>query len=197
MADSEQRLARRSLLSHVGLGVAAVSALGASGAQAQTGAGLQPTRHTTDDWLDEVKAAHRLVIDSTTPQGGGAALAYANNFLVANNTGYGVDAPALAVVVVLRHFSTPFAYNDAIWSKYGAVLAEPAKFTDPKTRKPPTSNLYNAPGYGLTLPNFGTTIDSLAKQGVQFAVCDMANHFFASQIADQKKSNADSVYREL
>jgi intracellular sulfur oxidation DsrE/DsrF family protein len=98
---------------------------------------------------------------------------------------------------VLRHFSTPFAYNDMIWAKYGAGFSEALHFADPKTKQAPTANLYNSAAYGLTLPNFGTTLDSLIQKGVNFAVCDMATHFFAGTIAEKTKGNADAVYREL
>ncbi len=132
MSQATDVLARRSIMSGMGIGLVAAGALGATGAQAQT-ARNRIVRHPEDNWLDRPNAAHRLVIDSTTPDGGGGALAFANNFFEANKTGYRLDAPEIAVVVVLRHFSTPVAYNDAMWGKYGAVFAAPSKFTDPKT----------------------------------------------------------------
>ena len=61
----------------------------------------------------------------------------------------------------------------------------------------PTTNLYNSADYGLALPNFGSTLDSLIQRRVQFAVCDLATHFFAGMLADSTKGNADAVYREL
>jgi intracellular sulfur oxidation DsrE/DsrF family protein len=184
-------------LSRLGIGVAALGAgLGASRAQAQA-TKFQPAQHPLDDWFDQIRGTHRFVIDSTTPEGGGGALAFANNFFEANKNGYNLDPPSLAVVVVLRHFSTPFGYKDAIWSKYSSQIFELIKFNDPKTMQPAKTNLYNAAGYGLSLTNFGTTIDALVSRGVNFAVCDMATHFFAGYIADKTKANADAVYREL
>ena len=35
------------------------------------------------------------------------------------------------------------------------------------------------------------------KRGTQFAVCDMATHFFAGQLAMMSGGNADAVYKEL
>ena len=35
------------------------------------------------------------------------------------------------------------------------------------------------------------------SKGVNFAVCDMATHFFAGYISDKTKANVDAVYREL
>ncbi len=196
MSEETDGLARRSIVSGMGIGLLAAGAMAATQAEAQT-ARNQVVQHPEDNWLDRPDAAHRLAIDSTTPEGGGGALAFANNFFEANKTGYGLEAPTIAVVVVLRHFSTPFAYNDAMWGKYGAAFTAPTHFTDPKTKQAPKINVYNAAGYGFSLPNFGVTIDAAAKRGVQFAVCDMATHFFAMQIADSMKLNADAVYREL
>jgi intracellular sulfur oxidation DsrE/DsrF family protein len=199
--DSNSHWARRSFLSRLGIGATALGAtvgLGAA-AQAQTprGGGFQPARHAQDNWFDQLKGSHRFVFDTTTADAAGAALLYANNFYTANKAGYNLEPSNLAIVVVLRHFSTPFAYNDMIWAKYGAGFSEALNFTDPKTKQAPSTNLYNSAAYGLTLPNFGTTLDSLIQKGVNFAVCDMATHFFAGMIAEKTKGNADAVYKEL
>jgi len=194
---SDSQVVRRSLLST--LTATAVGAVAvALPARAQTANGrFQPTQHPQDDWFDQVPGRHRFVFDTTTPQAAGGALLYANNFFVANKSGYNLDPADLAIVIVMRHFSTPFAYNDAIWSKYGAILSELVEFTDPKTKQPPSTNLYNATGYDFSLPNFGTTLDSLIQRRVQFAVCDLATHFFAGALADKTKTNADNLYKEL
>jgi intracellular sulfur oxidation DsrE/DsrF family protein len=196
MTEEAAPVGRRSIVSGMGMGLVAAGAFSATQAQAQAGRN-QVAQHPEDNWMDRPNAAHRLVIDSTTPEGGGGALAFANNFFEANKNGYRLEAPSIAVIVVLRHFSTPFAYKDAMWAKYGAGFTAPTHFTDPKTKEAPKINVFNAPGYGLTLTNFGVTIDAAASKGVQFAVCDMATHFFAMQLAEAMKLNADTVYREL
>lgn len=200
MVEKFLPVARRSFLSRFGAGAAVLGA-GTAGllptrAEAAA-AGFQPTRHAADDWLDAPKGGHRMVIDSSTADGGGSALLYATNFFTANKAGYNLDPPAIAVVVVLRHFSTPFAYTDATWAKYGAAFSEITNFKDPKSKAAPTTNLYNSGEYGLTLTNFGNTISSLVQKNVQFAVCNVATRFFAGVIADKTKGNADSVYQEL
>jgi intracellular sulfur oxidation DsrE/DsrF family protein len=199
MATKLSPVARRSFLSRFGAG-AAVLGTGMAlvlPAQAQNGSGFQPRRHNEDAWLDAPKGGHRIVIDSSTADGGGASLLYAANTFVANKAGYSLDPPDLAVVVVLRHLSTPFGYTDAIWAKYGEAFSELANFKDPKTKAAPKTNLYNSTDYGLTLPNFGNTIPSLVQKNVQFAVCNMATHFVAGVIAGKIKGNADAIYQEL
>jgi len=191
--------ARRSVIS--GLGTAAVGvALGARPAGAQTAGAagrFQPTRHQQDAWLDAVAGKHRIIIDASTPRGAGEAILYANNLYEANKSGYSLAEPDIVVVACMRHFATPFAYNDAMWKKYGTVMSMMIEFTDPKTKQAPSTNLLNSGAYGMALPNLGNTIDSVVRRGTRFAVCDMATHFFAGQIAMATKGNADAVYKEL
>jgi intracellular sulfur oxidation DsrE/DsrF family protein len=194
-------VARRSFLARMGAGmsVAGVSLVGGApeaAAQAATGvARFQPASHTQDDWMDALPGKHRFVFDATTAPTFGAALAYANNFFVASESGYGLKDPDAAVIIVARHFATPFAYKDAVWAKYGTPLTGVTSLSDPKTKQPPTINLYNTAGYD-NLANMGTTVDTLLKRGVHFAVCQMATKFFAGMLAGPG-GNADAVYNEV
>jgi hypothetical protein len=138
-----------------------------------------------------------MIFDTTTPDGFGAALLFGNNFLDANKNAYGLEYSDLGLVIVARHNSTPFAFNDSIWSKYGKVLAERLNFNDPKTKRPPQVNLFNASGYGTAITSFGITLDSLAKRGAYLAVCRLATRNFAGQIATATGSQADKINEEL
>jgi hypothetical protein len=196
---TKQMKTRRSMMS--GLGAAAVGVALASGrlaAQTTGGAGrFQAARHQQDAWLDAVAGKHRTFVDASTPRGAGEAILYANNLYEANKSGYSVPEADIVVVACMRHFATPFAYNDAIWNKYGKAISLMIEFTDPKTKQAPSTNLLNSGAYGMALPNLGNTIDSVVKRGTRFAVCDMATHFFAGQLAMQTKGNADAIYKEL
>jgi intracellular sulfur oxidation DsrE/DsrF family protein len=192
---------RRSFLARLlaGLGVAgAAVGGGAPVLQAQAPAGgrrFQATSHAQDDWLDQIRGGHRFVFDTTNAAGFGSALLYANNFFVASQNGYGLGDADAAVVIVARHTSTPYAYNDAVWAKYGTQLTALTGFNDPATKQPPRVNLYNTPVEAL--PSLGTTIDTLVKRGVRFAVCQMATQLFAQQLAQATGGTADAVNREL
>jgi intracellular sulfur oxidation DsrE/DsrF family protein len=194
-------VARRSFLSRLGLGMTAFGAtFGQSVASAQTpaaGSRWQPGRHAQDDWLDQLPGQHRFVFDTTTFQGLGGAMLFANNFFVANQNGYGLGNADLAVVLVVRHMSTPFAYNDAMWAKYGTIMAQREKVTDPQTEQAPKVNIYNAAAVVAKLPSNGNTLDSLLKKGVHMAVCQMATRRVAGTIAEATKGNAEAVYNEL
>ena len=195
---SNARKERRSLLS--GLGAVAVgAAFGSRKVSAQTAGGgrFQPARHQQDGWLDAVAGKHRIFIDASTARGAGEAMLYSNNLYEANKSGYTLPESDIVVVACMRHFATPFAYNDAIWKKYGKNLSMMIEFVDPKTKQAPSMNVLNSSAYGMALSNFGNTIDSVVKRGTRFAVCDMATHFFASELATATKGNADAVYKEL
>lgn len=182
-------VARRSFLSRLTAGAAAFGAVAgtASAVAAQSG-GFQPAKHAQDDWMDQVPGKHRLVLDTTSPAAADIVRRYADNFFVGNKNAYGLEDRDLAVVIVLRHYSTPFAYKDAMWAKYGAAMSELLKFTDPKTNQAPTINVYNT-----TDPTF----DNLAGRGVQYAVCGMATRFFAGVVARKSGGSEEAVYQEL
>ncbi len=192
--DRTAPLARRSFLSRIGVGVTAFGAAfsaGASSLQAQpAGTGRwQPLRHAQDDWLDEIPGRHRLVFDATTADGLEKAMTYSHNFLLANESAYGLKSGDLAIVIIARHLATVFAYNDAMWAKYGTPLSQQINFSDRKTKEPPTVNVYKS--------GRDASLDGLTKRGVQFAVCEMATRVFAGGLARKTNGDADAIHKEL
>jgi hypothetical protein len=180
---------RRALLSGLGVAAAAV-ALGASPARAQTRGTFAPARHTQDEWLDQVPGKHRVFIDSASADGISDALLYGSNLFTASKSGYGLEDADLALIVCMRHFSTPFGFNNAMWAKYGKPMADMAKYTNPKGADAPAANPH--------IPSRGNGgIPGLAAKGAQFAVCDMATHFLAGQIATAVSGKADDIYQEM
>jgi intracellular sulfur oxidation DsrE/DsrF family protein len=194
---------RRSFLSKLAAGAAIVggTVFKSRPAAAQSSSGAapwRPARHTQDDWLDQIPGSHRFILDTTSPQGLGSSLIFTNNFFVASQNGYGLGNADAAVVIVLRHNSTAFAFTDAMWAKYGAAIGAAAgNFDDPKTKAKPTVNVYNVGGYGPALPNNNVTLDALIGRGVHFAVCQMATRRFATAIAGAHKLDVEAVYKEL
>ena len=195
---------RRSFLSHLGVAASAAGATlaagGASVAHAQPGPDgrWQPARHPQDDWFDQVPGKHRFFFDTTTPDALADAIQFAGNYYSANKGAYGLEHTDLAVVVGMRHRSAPFAFNDAMWVKYGVTLAKRAQFTDPKTKEAPKVNFYTpvapvapaAPGRARGLANLMTL-------GVQFAICDLSTHAIAGLIADASGGTPEAVYKEI
>jgi hypothetical protein len=167
------------------------------GAAAQAPTRFQPARHQQDAWLNQLPGRHRTFIDCATVSGAAEGMLYANNLYVANMNGYKLTEKDLAIVVCLRHFATVFAYNDAIWGKYGKAIGDLVQFTDPKSKQAPTSNLLNSADYGMMLRNYGNTIASVVKRGTHFAVCDMATHFITGQLAPTLKADPEGLYKEF
>jgi hypothetical protein len=58
-------------------------------------------------------------------------------------------------------------------------------------------NVYRATGYGASLRNGGVTLDSLIKNGMHFAVCQLATRRNAGIIALQNGAKADEIYQEI
>jgi intracellular sulfur oxidation DsrE/DsrF family protein len=203
-----QAVARRSFLSRVGGGLAAFGAAWGAGtgvarAQAPTAAATphpgdrwQPARHAQDDWYDEVPGKHRLLFDTTSPDTLEDAIQFAGNFFSANKNVYSLDSGDLAVVIVMRHKSAPFAYSDAMWAKYGATLAKRAEFTDPKTKEAPKVN-YFTPAVPADPAARARGIAGLIKLGVRFAICDLSTHAIAGLIARDNGITTDAAYKEI
>ena len=176
---AERSSERRSFLTRFNAGAASIAALAMGGlAMAQVKSApagrFEPARHDKDDWLDQISGKHRLLVDTTSPDAFRDGLLFASNFILANRNDYGLQNQDVAVILVARHLSTEFGFNDGMWAKYGASLAGQAK-----------SNPHAA------------SLAPLATQGVQFAVCAMATRRLAGTIAKAVNGNADAIFAEL
>src|SRR5438552_15702710 len=130
---------RRSFLSTF----SAVGALLAGSDQkpAEPAAGrFEPARHARDDWFDQLPGKHRVVFDTWTADRFDDAIRFANNIFRGNKDGYDLSERDHAVIIVVRHRTAPFAFNDAMWAKYGKPFAERIELADPKTKQTPTTN---------------------------------------------------------
>jgi hypothetical protein len=127
----------------------------------------------------------------------GTGVFYANNIFIANRNGYQLADGDVAVIVVLGHEATTFAFIDTIWAKYGAVLGDLGKITDPRTKQPPTVNPLDSREFGPAMTNNGVTASSLAARGAHFAICDMATTRIAGIIARAVNSAQPEIYKEL
>jgi len=205
MSETTSRppVARRSFLTRLGAGAAAFGAafsVGEPRAQAQTAqpGSWQPARHAEDDWLEEGRAKHRFFLDTSEVRGLGHSIFWTNNYYnVSRGAAYGLADADSAVVICLRHESAPFAFTDAMWSKYGHWLSEHAVFTDPKTKQPATINVFQASGYNDLLSNRGMTLDAIIAHGVRFAVCSLATRGIAGQAARATGGKVDDIFKEL
>ncbi len=183
---------RRSFLNGLKLGAVA---LAAGSAKAATSAGWKPERHDKDEWFEQNNAKHRVVFDTTTPDGLSQSLFFAQNYMAINTSDYGIAPSDQAVVVILRYQSVAFGYNDAMWAKYSAPIAARIKYQDPKTKAPAKLNVLNSEAYSDVVMN--PPIESLTKMGIQLAVCNLATKNMSLAIAKATGGSADSIYQEL
>jgi intracellular sulfur oxidation DsrE/DsrF family protein len=201
----EFAVGRRRLIG-AGALLAGAGALAASRAAAQPGGaaapGWQPTPEALDSWLDKPGTRHRMVFDSVSADGGMEALGYANNFIHVNESDYGLTPQQLGVVVIFRHMSTPFGYNDAMWARHGRRFAEQMELKGKHAIAAATANpvlAKTAPDQPLPKGMEWAGEDSLtdlAAKGVRFAVCGLATKGIAGALAG-KAGNAAAIEAEL
>lgn len=201
MPSTSELSRRRSFLARVAAGAAAFgAALAADAAPVRAMSAreeFRPTRHPQDDWFDRIPGKHRIFFDTISPNGAAEGITFAGNYTVANKAGYGLEGADLAIVICYRHWATPFAFNDAVWAKYGETWGKYLGFNDPATGAPPVRNVWNAKGLPGRQPNRGVTVDMAVARGWHFAVCDLATHAFAGMVATPGGPSADAIYAEL
>jgi len=191
MSEDPDSLHRRALVTGAAvLGAGIAAALPGQG-RAQP-AGWRPTRHALDDWMD-LPGAHRLVFDSTMPAAAADALAFAGTYYRTNQESYGLGPASLAVVFIFRHQATVFAYNDAMWAKYGEHLGQMMRLVDPATGKAPVRNLYDVKDpEGLR-----ATLSDMRAKGAHFAACGAATQFISQGLAKASGTKAEAIRAEL
>lgn len=202
----DKMIDRRAMIGVGGL----MGAAGAMPALAQTPAAAgatpwRPAMEEQDAWMDRPGTRHRLVLDTTTIDSGTAAMFYADNFYAQNKAGYGIGPEALGMIIVFRHFSTPFGFNDAMWAKYGATIADKMKMQgeqairaikgNPNLSAPAPAKPTPAAKKGDDEPP--VTLAVLAERGARFAVCGIATEGMAQQLARASGGDAKAINAEL
>jgi len=184
----------------VGLGGGVALATAASTAMADPAPAQErwtPQAEAQDAWLDVPGTRHRLVFDTISAKGGEEAIFYADNFIRANKTAYKLEPDALSVVIIFRHMSTPYGFNDSIWAKYGTSFADKLELKGKEAIQASKANPLNIADEDGPKDADAVTLATLAKKGVHFAVCGMATEAMAGIIAKATKQNADAVKKEL
>jgi intracellular sulfur oxidation DsrE/DsrF family protein len=146
----------------------------------------QAARHEQDDWLDANSAKHRVILDTWNPEHFADALQFAGNIVETNKTDYDVAANELAVVIVTRHRTTPFAFSDAMWAKYGKAYSTQMAWSDPNAKDAaPVTNPYTR------------RLTQLAAQGITLAICNRTTRAYSGNAARQAGADADAVRKEM
>jgi len=191
--------ARRWFLARLGIGAGLLSATvaGPSATMAQIpGTTWRPARHEQDDWLEEIPGKHRYMFDTTMPEALNLALQFGNNYYTTNQQAYGLQDADIAVLFVVRHKSTSFGYNDAMWAKYGQYFLTQSGFSDPALDNPPKINVFLS---GKPTASFGNAgrLNDLLKRGLHLAVCATSSRNIAGAIARGTGGDADKIFEEM
>ncbi len=144
-----------------------------------------PVRHAQDDWLDQAPVGHRVIFDTWMADKFGEAVGFAGNWIRINKDPYGLADADLALVIVARHGSAPFAFNEAIWAKYGRIFAANMSANDKVAHPNPSTNVHAA------------RLATLGKQGMRLAVCSLTTRAYTQIIAKETGTEQDAVLKEL
>ncbi len=186
--DDHNKVGRRTLLTN--MGVVTVAGLAATAGQVQAAeqsAGFQAKRHDKDAWLNDLTGDHRVFIDSSTVEGGGSALRFANNIIAAHMEEYEGKTSDYAMVVCFRHRSTSYGFDDALWAKYGEFLNRNDAIAAPSSNPMKVSNSLSG----------SNTIPALLEKGAHFAVCNRATRNMARRIAQASGASPEEIHAEL
>lgn len=144
-----------------------------------------PKRHAQDDWLDQAPAGHRVVFDTWMADKVGEAVGFAGNWMRIDKEAYGLADTDLGMVMVMRHGSAPFAFNEAIWTKYGPIFAANMSANDKVAHPNPSTNVH------------ATRLANLGKQGMRLAVCNLTTRAYTQIIAKETGTKPESVLEDL
>lgn len=148
-----------------------------------------------DAWFSQIKGKHKVVYDSPHPNGM-FPFAWARVFLL-TNAATGTSEKECNVVVVLRHDSIGFAFEDQLWEKY--KFGELFKVKDAQgntvNKNPfwkPAPGTYSAPGIGP----IQIGINELQESGVMFCVCEAATTVYTAAVAQKMNADAAEIRKE-
>lgn len=179
-------------------------------AAGQARAAWQAARHTQDDWFDDNAAKHRVIFDTWNPEHFPDAMLFAGNTFETNKSDYDIPNDQLTVVVCCRHRTTPFAFNDAMWAKYG--LGEYSQVKD-ASGKWYTHNVFNkltpqdghlviqaiqSPPIPELVPLLpALSIANLQQMGTKFLLCNNAFGAFCLDLQARGKGKADEMGKDM
>jgi hypothetical protein len=187
---------RRNFLKNIATGTAALSLAMFAPPIKLSASALNYDPGDADAWFKKVKGKHRVVFDTTQPNG---ILPFAwPKIFQLTNAATGTPESDMGVVVILRHEAIPYAMESRLWEKY--KFGEMFKIDDAKTKAPSTRNMFWQPKSGdFKVPGVGPVeigINQLQDHGVMFCVCNMALTVNSAATAEEMKMDATEVYND-
>ncbi|MGK2933932.1 MAG: twin-arginine translocation signal domain-containing protein [Gemmatimonadaceae bacterium] len=187
----------------VGIGAMATpSALDAEEIKAMRAAtGPGPAVKPDNSWLQGIKGNHAQIFDMPTPNGG-FPLLHVRNYMQTYQSAFEMTYPHVLAIVGLYGFTTPMAFNDAMWAKYR--LGAASGVNDRVTKAPATTNVFASAPEGeflgaearIDIPG-DSSITALQALGTRFIVCNNAFNFWVGRIAAAVNQPAAGIRSEL
>jgi hypothetical protein len=166
-----------------------------------------------DDWIKEVKGAHRCLFDFPQHKNGFPQL-HILNYLNTYSTGYKIGPGQAGAVGTFygmgNQASIPLAFNDAMWAKYrlgeytALKDASGTAYTRNVFNRPTKDDLHllmtaiqtpTIPAFGEMMPALG--IESLQKMGTKFLLCANALGGWCMELDARGKGKAAEIEKDL
>ncbi len=164
---------RRGFIGRIIAGAAGLVAAGSTtrvlGAATTAGTGHSRSTAPGDDWMKELTAPHRTVLDITALKNG-KPLVQGKNFLDGWRDAFKTPEHDVNLVMGIHGEAAPFLLNDALWQRY--TIGQLYEVTDGGTKAPALRNVFisaHAAAAGLVTPE--QSIESLQQRGVRFIIC--------------------------
>lgn len=150
-----------------------------------------------DSWVGRLTARHRGVFDSPDiEENSTAGFSQASRYIQGMRDALGAGPGDVQTVIVVRHKSVPFAFNDAMWEKYGIGEQTKVKSGDAWATKNLVAHGRQAGGANANDRPQGN-IDWLVAHGHIVLACDLATQGFAGQLAAKTNGTMRTIYEDL
>jgi len=166
------------------------AALQSSAAQSGPDVELTPEKFDTS-WMNDLKGTHKLVFDLLWHTLRPNSLNPARNYLDVQKQLFGLESPAVNIVLGMNGTSFPINATDALWTKW--KLGERYKIVDPDTGRPATRNVY----LGSKTGGRPDTVLALQERGAVFMMCNKAMNGLTSDFSQELGRSRADVYAEL
>ena len=198
-------MSRRSFVSNVGAGVAALGSLGASASSAEAQLVYMPNDwHMAEfDKLLKSKARVKQVFDCEKLDNGDF-LSPIKNSINGLQFGFNIPADQIKMVGALRGSANLINFDDSMWEKY--QIGEYTKTDDPKTSKPAVRNPFFPKKEGLSTDPQNQnsayqdyTAQAMMDRGMTFLGCHNATTHQAMGIVKKfgLKASVEEVVHDL
>ena len=173
---------------------AAASAL--STAPAPSGNRVSTKGQWDDSWFGRLTAKHKAVFDSPDiAENSTLGFLQAQRYIMGMRDALNAGPNDVQTVIVVRHKSIPFAFNDAMWEKYKIGDVSSVKSDGVSATKNPLIHGRQSANANSDRPQ--ANIEWLVNHGHFILACDLATQGYADTLATKNNSTMKAVYEEL